>query len=408
MKFKKWKKFCLCVTDEQAFLPAGITDVNQPFAPLVFPVWREPEKSRGWYAISSVDELLEEENCSLLLPPAKQNVCPELREFVAKHGACVLNTAFSRAYDFLQKPKKQDGLCLTLVGLGDVGGSLLTALKLLGKELAELRIYDPNEDLCRRYEMELNQVLSPDGTPLPRITICPKDELFDCDLFLFCASRGVPPVGSQVQDVRMAQFALNREMLKPYARQAREAGFMGLFCQISDPVDQLSRVVFWESNCNEEGEFDGKGLLPEQVQGFGLGVMAARAAYWAEKVGADFSHGQVYGPHGAGLTVANDPLNYDKTLSAKLTELTVTANLKVRELGFKPYIAPALSSAAVSILQLLRGQEHYGAIPMGKAYFGCRSRMSPLGLRQGREALHPELFKRLQEVHRGLEGFPYD
>ena len=408
MILKKWKNFCLCVTDERALLPADAEPASSLFTPLVFPVWREPQKNRGWYAISSVDELFEEDGCSLLLPPATHDSCHELREFVAEHGACVLNTAFSSAYDFLQTSRKQNGLRLTLVGLGDVGGSLLTALKLLGKEIAELRIYDPNEKLCRRYEMELNQVLSTDGTPLPRVTVCPREQLFDCDLFLFAASRGVPPVGSQIQDVRMAQFALNREMLKPYAQQARQTGFQGLFCQISDPVDQLSRVVFWESNCDEQGKFDGKGLLPEQVQGFGLGVMAARAAYWAEKEGVEFSCGQVYGPHGAGLTVANDPVNYDKALSSRLTELTVTANLKIRDLGYKPYIAPALSSAAASILQLLRGQEHYGAVPIGATYFGCRSKMTPLGLCLSREKMHPELFKKLQDVYQALEEFPYD
>ena len=39
---------------------------------------------------------------------------------------------------------------------------------------------------------------------------------------------------------------------------------------------------------------------------------------------------------------------YDDAVSRRLTDLTRTANLQVRELGFKPYIAPGLSSAAVS------------------------------------------------------------
>ena len=99
--------------------------------------------------------------------------------------------------------------------------------------------------------------------------------------------------------------------------------------------------------------------------------MAARAAYHAKKDGIDFSGGRVYGPHGADLIVANHPQNYDEALSARLTQETVTANLRVRELGFKPYIAPALSSAAVSLLRLVRGEVCCSAIPMGGAYFGC-------------------------------------
>ena len=136
--------------------------------------------------------------------------------------------------------------------------------------------------------------------------------------------------------------------------------------------------------------------------------MAARAAYYAKKLGADFTKGRVYGPHGAQLLVANHPTKYDEALSTKLTELTVHANLQIRDLGFKPYIAPAISSAAVSILRLLRGWEHFGAVPMGKAYFGCRSRMTPLGLSITREPLHPVLIQKLSTVHRSLEAFSYD
>lgn len=408
MEFKRWQGFCLCPT-ENALCPPDAVPVDAPFAPLVFPVWRNPEKSRGWFAIGRLSELLRPEDCSALLPPEEaQSRTPEPDEFVRLHGATVLNTAFSNAYDFLRHEKPKTGLRLNLAGLGDVGGTLLTALKLLGTEIAEIGIYDPNEALCRRYEMELNQVLSPDGTALPHVWICPFEDLFDCDVFLFTASRGVPPVGSGVSDVRMAQLAKNREMLLPYARKARETGFSGLFCQISDPVDLLCRAVFLESNRDESGAFDGGGLLPEQIRGFGLGVMAARARYWVQKEGIDFSSGRVYGPHGAGLIVANHPEEYDPVLSSRLTELTVSANLRVRELGFKPYIAPALSSGAVSILRLLRGQEHFSAVPMGGAYFGCLGRMSAQGSLLRQEPLHPALFAKIQQTHRVLEGFAYD
>ena len=173
----------------------------------------------------------------------------------------------------------QTGLRLTLVGLGDVGGTLLTALKLLGNEIDEIGIYDPFEPLIDRYEMELGQVLERET---PRIVRRAPEALFDCDLFLFAASAGVPPVGAQ-GDMRMQQFESNRELLKKYTKQARETDFSGLFCQISDPVDLLCRCVYEQSNRDEAGNFDGKGLRPEQIVGFGLGVMAARAQYYARK-----------------------------------------------------------------------------------------------------------------------------
>ena len=406
MELKKWKQFCLCGMGGS--FPADAEPADALFSPLVFLLNRDPLRSRGWFAVSSMEELSEPEGCSVLLPPRPCEAPKELQAFVREHGATVLNTAFANAFPFLASSKKQAGLRVTLVGLGDVGGTLLTALKLLGRELAEIRIFDPNEAQCRRYEAELNQVLSLDDAPLPRVTLCPQEALFDCDLFLFTASRGVPAVGAEVKDVRMAQFERNRDMLFSYAKAARDAGFRGLFCQISDPVDQLARIVFLQSNRDEAGRFDAKGLLPEQVQGFGLGVMAARAEYYAAQMGIAFSEGRVFGPHGNDLIVANHPTEYDQTLSEALTKATATANLRVRELGFKPYIAPALSSAAVSILRLVRGQTHYGAVPMGGAYFGCRNRMTAQGLSVLREPLHPALYARVQAVQHSLEDFFYD
>jgi len=406
MEFRSWKGFCLC--DLGGGFPPEAARVNAPFAPLVFLVRRDPLKSRGCFAVGNTAQIMEPENACALLPNEAPAALPGVETFVRENGATVLNTAFARAFDHLARPQKKSGLTATLVGLGDVGGTLLIALKLLGRELSRIAIYDPNEALCRRYEVELNQVLPPDGAPLPEIAICSQERLFDCDLFLFTASRGVPPVGSDVQDVRMAQFVRNREMLAGYARRARETAFDGLFCQISDPVDQLCRAVFLESNRDASGAFDAAGLLPEQVRGFGLGVMAARAAYNAKNDGIDFSGGRVYGPHGADLIVANHPQNYDEALSARLTQETVTANLRVRELGFKPYIAPALSSAAVSLLRLVRGEVCCSAIPMGGAYFGCRSRTTSAGILTQREALHPALFRKIEEVQQRLERFSYD
>lgn len=403
MDFYAWNGYCLCPLG--GTLPSGC-EKSELFAPFVFLVNRPPEKSRGLFAVSSVDEVFEAEDARLLLPPVQTEELPPLREFVEKNGASVLNTSFARAFDFLLAPKKTKGFRLNLVGLGDVGGTLLTALKLLGGEMIDsIGIFDPVDAQVLRYEQELNQVL---GTPFPRIVPCPQEALFDCDALLFTASRGVPAVGSGVADVRMAQYEKNREMLKIYAKQARISDFNGLFCQISDPVDQLSRVVFLESNRDESGVFDAKGLLPEQVQGFGLGVMAARAAYFAEKEGISFENGRLYGPHGADLVVANHPTAFDEALSAHLTQKTVTANQAVRALGFKPYLAPALSSAALSILSLLRGQTHYGAVPIGGAYFGCRSRFTPLGLFLEREPLASVLVEKLEAVRRSLEVFPYD
>ncbi len=412
MIYRRWNDFCLCAAHESDF-PPGSAPADAPFAPLVFLVRRAPETSRGMFQIASLPELYEQESPACLRPcqAAAPQTQAALASIVAQSGATVLNLEFQNALCYLlaHVAARRAGLRVTLAGLGDVGGTVLTGLTLLGRELAEIRIYDPNPALCARYELEMNQVLPDcDGRVMPRVTLCPQEQLFDCDLFLFTASRGVPGLKSGVPDVRMAQYEANRAMLAHYARLARAARFMGVFCQISDPVDHLARCVFLESNRDEAGKFDFAGLLPEQVQGFGLGVMAARAAYYARKEGVSFSNGRVYGPHGEGLIAANSfAQDYDESVSLRLTELARTANLRVRELGFKPYLAPGLSSAAVSVLRLARGEAHYGAVPLDGAYFGCVSRMTRQGLQLVREDICPALMRRIADAHRALREFRY-
>lgn len=404
MVYKAYKNWCIAAPEG---VEAPGTTVPTPFRPLVLLHPADPLTSRCVYAVSTLSQLGQEGAEALADNHADTS---QLSRFVSYHGATVLNPRFPKAWDYLENQAAfpRENLRVTLVGLGDVGGTVLTGLKLLGREIAEIRIFDPNEAACRRYEMELNQVLSPDENPLPRVIICPQDQLFDCNLFLFTASRGVPPLGAQ-GDVRMAQFEANRAMLRSYARMAREANFQGLFCQISDPVDHLCRSVFLESNRDNQGNLDFTGLLPEQIRGFGLGVMAARARYAAGKLGISPEQIRAYGPHGAGLIVANAPgKDYDEELSLRLTQDARTMNLRIRELGFKPYIAPGLSSAAISILRLIRGQRHHSAIPLGGAYFGCQNWQTSKGIRIFRESLHPALLRSLTAAHQELANFPYD
>ncbi len=50
------------------------------------------------------------------------------------------------------------------------------------------------------------------------------------------------------------------------------------------------------------------------------------------------------------------------------------------KLGYKPYVAPALSSGALSLLALLRGQWHYSSVYDGQVFMGCRNRLTPAGI----------------------------
>ena len=410
MKFFEKDGICFCPVNGR--LPEGAVPVKEPFDPLVFLVWRDPLVSRGIFAITQPWELYEREGIDLFMLPGSRPIQPEAEAYVKERWACVLNTAFARCFDVLPqfiRPKRKK-LRLNTVGLGDVGGTLLTGLVLLDGPVEQLGIFDAYRPLMERYRLELNQVLPTiPHRAMPKVVTVEASELMDCDVFVFTASGGVPPVGSEVQDVRMAQYETNREMVREYARRARDEDFRGMFCQVSDPVDQLARYVFLESNRDEEGRFDFRGLLPEQVRGFGLGVMEARARFAARERGIDFTYGTVYGPHGKDLIVVDNPcFGYSDAISRQLTEAAVSANLAVRELGFKPYIAPGLSSAAISIMSMLRGEIHAAAIPIDGAYFGCHGSVTRMGTRMVREMLHPTVQQRIIQAHKRLKEFPID
>jgi len=299
---------------------------------------------------------------------------------------------------------------VNLLALGDVGGTLLTGLKLLGGDvISSIGVCDLSEQAVARWTFEMGQVSLPwDYGAFPEVEPVDAEHLFDCDVLVFVASKGIPPVGSGVKDVRMAQFESNAAIVRHYARMARGKAFRGLWAAVSDPVDPLAKVAYLESNKDENGVWDGMGLLPEQVQGFGLGVMNARAAYYAKRdnrFASFLTEGRSFGPHGKGLCIANSIGHYDDALSRELTELAVTANLKMRELGFKPYVAPALSSGALSLLLTLRGAWHCGSVYLDGVYMGCKNRLTPAGIEtELLDHIPDALYARIEDAAAELRG----
>ncbi|MDD6348141.1 MAG: lactate dehydrogenase [Lachnospiraceae bacterium] len=341
-----------------------------------------------------------------LVPPAEGESLPD--GFFREQGVTVENAADPRfsvltgrtgICDAGVRALKEGRCRLHVAALGDVGSTMLMALKLLGGDvISEIGIYDLNRNLAERWERELNQMAYPEGGDLPEVRILEESEIFDCDVFVFAATASVPPVGSGVTDVRLVQFEANRRIMAIYASAARRAAYSGLFCVVSDPVDLLCRSAYELSNTDDNGAFDGRGLRSEQIHGFGLGVMYARAAYYAGKAGfreVFLREGRAYGPHGEGLVIADSVNGYDHERSLWLTTKTVAANREVRDLGYKPYAAPAVSSGALSILTMLRGGWHDGSVFLGGSFMGVRSRLTDSGLMIESRSLPEALYERI-------------
>ena len=384
---------------------------------IIVGIERDTQKSKGRFLATQPEMLLTQESIKWLNTNAMNmdiTVLPEniKNGFAQNKNVTCVNTSYGTIEEWLEKEKiyfSHKKKVVHILALGDVGSTVLIGLKLLGKDcIDKIGICDMNETICKRWEYEMNQTAFPwEYDMLPEIEIVDQEHLFDCDVFVFCASKGIPPVGSAVKDVRMAQFEANKDIIGNFAKKARQKNFSGLFAVVSDPVDPLCKAAFLASNKNEKGEFDGKGLLPEQIQGYGLGVMNARAAYFAKRdkrFQSFLMEGRAFGPHGQDLIIANSIENYDDILSQELTTLAVEANIRTRELGFKPYIAPALSSAAISIVLTLMGEWHYSSNFLGGVYMGCKNRTTKFGLEIESLPLPEQLYCRIEKAFQNLEN----
>lgn len=377
---------------------------------VLFGFHRTPGAGRDTFPVTAPSLLTAEEGVSTLVTAEEPETDPALAAAIAAGRVRAVNLAHPRQEELLPPLRRRERVRVNLLALGDVGSTLLMGLRLLGGDVIDsVGICDVRENVPQRWEMELNQIVSPEGERLPPVEIVSPEEVFDGDVFLFCASRFVPDTSVTSGDVRMAQYQVNRELAVRYARMARQRRYGGMFCVVSDPVDPLCRAALLESNRDEAGHLDGLGLFPHQVRGFGLGVMNARAAYYAKKDPrfADFLiDGRSFGPHGEDLVIANSVSHYDDDLSRELTDLAAHANLDMRRMGFKPYVAPALSSGALSLLLCLRGAWHCSSACLGGVFMGGRNRMTPMGVEFERLPLPEELLARLRETEKKLHVIP--
>lgn len=372
-----------------------------------------PGKSRRYFSIFHPSHAFSKSE-GLELLRIKETYGLELPDWIISRinsgKAVSLNISYPSWENVLNhhKPERWN---INVVGLGDVGGMLVTGLRLLGgSDISKIGIYDRDQNKIKRWVYEAGQIYAPfkEGTfgeDYPDVVELSEENLFDCDMFVFCVSSGVPDVGSEIKDVRMAQFEGNSRIIKEYALRARKEHFNGIFSVVSDPVDLLCKVVFLESNRGGGDSLDFMGLYPEQIRGYGLGVMNARAAFYA-KMRPETSHyltqGRAYGPHGQGLVIADSVTNYSDEISIFLTEKAQNANLDIRSAGFKPYIAPALSSGALSLLATIRGQWHYSATFIGGVYMGAKNRMTNTGTVVEALNMPDNLWKRLNDTYESL------
>ena len=371
-----------------------------------------PLKSRRSFCITDSSLLfLKEEGIYLLEKVKKNNYNLPLwiKERMKGKKISSLNTEYPNWQDLLEY-KFPNRWKINIIGLGSVGGTLLTGLRMLGGEyIKSIGIYDKNIKAIKRWELEANQIFNPfNDQKYPEVHGIGEGDFFDADMFVFCATIGVPPLGKEQKDVRIKQFEGNSKIISIYAQKARKKSFKGIFAVVSDPVDLLCKSVFLTSNKNKEGELDFKGLAAEQIRGYGLGVMNARAVYYSQKspeTSEYIREGRAFGPHGKDLIIANSIKKYNEKLSKTLTEETIKANLEIRKTGYKPYIAPALSSGCFPLIATINNKWHYSATFMGGVFMGAKNRLNESGIEIERLDIPEILIEKIRAVYNKLHNF---
>ncbi|GAE03041.1 malate dehydrogenase [Clostridium botulinum B str. Osaka05] len=381
------------ITEKEASFHKGL---------MYFLVNIDQKNSRRSFLITNTSMLfIKNENLNILIERDSPIKVPQfIKKAIKEKRLVAINKAYENWKETLKfNPCPNRKWKINIVGLGDVGGTLITGLRLLGEDcIDEIGIYDKDINKINRWEYECNQIQSPNLNPnLPKIKVLNEDEIFNCNMFVFCVSVGVPKIGNEIKDVRLVQFEGNSKIVSFYAKLAKEKKFKGIFAIVSDPVDFLCKSALKE------------GLAPEQVRGYGLGVMNARAAYYAGKDPKlkNYSiEGRAFGPHGEGLVIANSIDNYDENLSNILTKKTREANLEIRSFGFKPYIAPALSSGSFSLIATIKSEWHYSATFLNGAFMGIRNKFINNTIElETYKNMPPNLLKKLEETHAYLKNF---
>ncbi len=262
---------------------------------------------------------------------------------------------------------------IAIIGLGNVGGTFLIGLRMLIKnnQVSKVGIYDRNLNISKRYELEINQIHSPFGDGFVDFEIINQlEEVLDYDYIYFIAAQGIPSLDSKLENVRNIQFKENSKILDNLINLFNDNPFKGIVNIISDPVDILCTYLYRNSD-----------LQPSQITGMGLGVMAGRANYALRKKGYldFFNKGIVLGPHNQGVIVIPDVNNSIEKDISEISYEVEKLNFKVRELGFLPYISPAISSVAYNTEFMLENYPILSCTFIDGIYWGFNNIMTKYG-----------------------------
>jgi len=150
---------------------------------VLFGFHRTPGAGRDTFPVTAPSLLTAEEGVSILVTAEEPEVDPALAAAIAAGRVRAVNLAHPRYEELLSPLRRRERVRVNLLALGDVGSTLLMGLRLLGGDVIDsIGICDVRENVPQRWEMELNQIVSPEGERLPPVEIVSPEEVFDGDV----------------------------------------------------------------------------------------------------------------------------------------------------------------------------------------------------------------------------------
>ena len=131
---------------------------------VLFGFHRTPGTGRDTFPVTAPSLLTTEEGVSTLVTAEEPETDPALAAAIAAGRVRAVNLTHPRYEELLSPLRRRERVRVNLLALGDVGSTLLMGLRLLGGDVIDsIGICDVRENVPQRWEMELNQIISPVG-----------------------------------------------------------------------------------------------------------------------------------------------------------------------------------------------------------------------------------------------------
>ncbi|KKQ52510.1 hypothetical protein A2865_03620 [Candidatus Woesebacteria bacterium RIFCSPHIGHO2_01_FULL_39_17] len=183
---------------------------------------------------------------------------------------------------------------LGILGFGTIGSSLVASV-LEKTWLKGLSIYSTKLKELKGVKMDIESAR-------PNISIkianTSKDLFSYSDIVVISFNVNNPQNIITKYGERMRKLYSHLEVIWNLSRDLRLINFKGIIFIVTNPVDILSTAIYYFTNLDEEGKYDWRGLLSNQVFGVGLGLDYKRLKTLTQK------NYEVVGEHGENLILA--------------------------------------------------------------------------------------------------------